>query len=188
MQSGIGSATSGAATLPRLSALYDPTRVFDVRSRDIEYRNDGSRGFLARVYQPVGDGPFPALLEVHGGAWNNGDRLQNEPANLSVASSGIVVVAIDFRLGADGRYPGSIADVNYATRWLKHRAGDFNAVSAAIGSIGYSSGGHMNMLSAMKPHDPDFAAIPYEAAPALDASVEYVIMGWPVIDPTLPKR
>ena len=183
MQRGIGSAASGAATLRRLSDLYDPNGVFEVKSRDVEYRHDGSRSWLARVYEPVGTGPFPALLEVHGGAWNNNDRLQNEPQNLAVAASGIVVVAIDFRLGVDGRYPASIADVNYATRWLKHRAGDFNAVAEGLGSIGYSSGGHMNMLSAMKPHDPRYAEIPYDAAPDIDASQGYVIMAWPVIDP-----
>jgi len=183
MTTGHGNAATGTATLPRLSELYDPTRTFEVISRDVEYRNDGTRGWLARVYQPQGPGPFPVLLEVHGGAWNNGDRLQNEPQNQAVAASGIVLVAIDFRLGADGRYPLSIADVNYATRWLKQHAADFNGVAEGIGSIGYSSGGHMNMLSAMKPTDPQFASIPFDEDPSLDASVSYVIMAWPVIDP-----
>ena len=105
-----------------------PHGSFEVKSRDVEYRREGSRSWLARVYQPQGPGPFPALMEVHGGAWNNNDRLQNEPLNQAVAASGIVVVAIDFRQGEDGRYPASIADVNYATRWLKQHAGDFNAV------------------------------------------------------------
>jgi len=183
MQSGTGNAARGTTTLPRLSELYDPNATFEVKSRDVEYRNDGARSWLARVYEPQGTGPFPALLEVHGGAWNNNDRLQNEPQNEAVAASGIVVVAIDFRLGEDGRYPASIADVNYATRWLKHHAGDFNAVAEGLGSIGYSSGGHMNMLSAMKPNDPRYASIPYDEAPDLDASLDYVIMAWPVIDP-----
>ena len=56
--------------------------------------------------------------------------------------------------------------MNYATRWLKHHAGDFNATSEGLGTIGYSSGGHMSMLSAMKPRDPRYAAIPYDEAPA----------------------
>jgi acetyl esterase/lipase len=183
MQSGQGNAATGTTTLPCLSELYDPAGAFEVRARDVEYRHDGSRSWLARVYEPQGPGPFPALLEVHGGAWNNNDRLQNEPLNEAVAASGIVVVAIDFRLGVEGRYPASIADVNYATRWLKHHAGDFNATAEGLGSIGYSSGGHMNMLSAMKPRDPRYAAIPLDAAPEVDASLAYVIMGWPVIDP-----
>ncbi|MFN8633804.1 MAG: alpha/beta hydrolase [Chloroflexota bacterium] len=183
MTTGQRSAASGTTTLPRLSELYNPANRFEVTSRDVEYRHDGTTSWQARVYQPQGPGPFPALLEVHGGAWNNGDRLQNEPLNQAVAESGIVVAAIDFRLGAEGRYPLSIADVNYATRWLKHHAGAFNATAEGIGSIGYSSGGHMNMLSAMKPADPRFASIPFDADPSLDASVSYVIMAWPVIDP-----
>ena len=182
MQSGQGTA-AGTATLPRLRDLYDPAGAFEVRSRDVEYRNDGSRSWLARVYQPQGPGPFPVLMEVHGGAWNNNDRLQNEPLNEAFAASGIVVVAIDFRQGEDGRYPGSIADVNYATRWIKHHAGDFNGTDQGIGSIGYSSGGHINMLSAMKPRDPRYASVPLAEAPDVDASVAYAIMAWPVIDP-----
>jgi len=182
MQSGQGNA-AGTSTLTRRRDLYDPAGSFEVTSRDVEYRNDGSRSWLARVYQPQGTGPFPVLLEVHGGAWNNNDRLQNEPLNQAVAASGIVVVAIDFRQGEDGRYPGSIADVNYATRWLKKHATDFNAMAEGIGTIGYSSGGHINMLCAMKPHDPRYAAVPLDEAPDLDASVAYVIMAWPVIDP-----
>jgi acetyl esterase/lipase len=188
MQSGTGSAASAATTLPRLSDLYDPNGVFEVRSRDLEYRNDSTGSYLARVHEPVGAGPFPAILEVHGGAWNHYDRFQNEPQNQILAASGIVVVAVEFRLGAEGKYPKSIADVNYAARWLKHRAGDFNAVSDGIGSIGYSSGGHMAMLVAMKPHDPRYAAIPYDAAPDIDASLAYVIMPWPPIDPLARYR
>lgn len=186
---GTGQATSsGATTLSRIGALYDPRQTFAVRSRDVEYRHDGSRSWLARVYQPQGPGPFPALLEVHGGAWNNNDRLQNEPLNEAVAASGMVVAAIDFRLGVEGRYPASIADVNVATRWLKHQAGAFNATADGLGTIGYSSGGHMTILSAMKPRDPRYAAIPLDEAPDLDASVAYVIMGWPVIDPLARYR
>src|SRR4051812_26406017 len=73
MQSGTGSAASGTTMPPRLSELYDPNGVFEVRSRAVESRHDGARSWLARVYEPVGAGPFPALLEVHGGAWNNND-------------------------------------------------------------------------------------------------------------------
>ena len=182
MQSGQGSA-AGTTTLPRLRDLYDPAGAFEVTRRDVEYRREGSRSWLASVYQPQGPGPFPVLMEVHGGAWNNNDRLQNEPLNQAVAASGIVVVAVDFRQGEDGRYPGSIADVNYATRWIKQHASDFNGTAAGIGSIGYSSGGHINMLSAMKPRDLRYAAVRLDEAPDLDASVAYVIMAWPVIDP-----
>ena len=180
MQSGQGNA-AGTSTLTR--PLYDPNGSYEVASRDIEYRREGDRSWLVRIHQPQGTGPFPLIMEVHGGAWNNNDRFQNEPLNQRLAASGIVVAAIDFRQGADGRYPGSIADVNYATRWLKHHAGEFNATVAGFGSIGYSSGGHINMLAAMRPNDPRYASVPLTEAPDVDASVAYVVMGWPVIDP-----
>src|SRR5919202_998140 len=56
---------------------YDPAGQYEVRSRDVEYRRDGADSWLARIYEPQGMGPFPALLEIHGGAWNNNDRTQN---------------------------------------------------------------------------------------------------------------
>jgi acetyl esterase len=170
-------------TVSRVADLYDPRRAFDVQWRDVEYRHDGSVSWLARIYEPQGSGPFPALLEVHGGAWNRNDRTQNAALDEALAASGLVVAAIDFHLGTQAPYPASIADVNYATRWLKARAGQFNVTAEALGGLGLSSGGHMLMLSAMRPRDPRYAALPLEAAPDVDAGLAYVMMGWPVLDP-----
>jgi acetyl esterase/lipase len=171
------------STLPRVAELYDPRRTFVVRSRDVEYRRDGAESWLARVYEPQGDGPFPALLEVHGGAWNRGDRLQNAPMVEALAASGLVVASIDFRLGTHSPYPASIADVNYATRWLKSHAGDFRATAQGLGGLGFSSGGHMVVLSAMRPRDARYSALPLDASPDVDASLAYVMSGWGVLDP-----
>jgi acetyl esterase/lipase len=156
---------------------------FEVRWRDIEYRHDGSRSWLARVFEPQGSGPFPAVVEIHGGAWNHNDRTQNAAADEALAATGLVVVAPDFRLGTEAAYPASMADINYATRWLKAHAGDFNATPKALGGLGYSSGGHMVMLGAMRPRDPRYTTLRLEEAPKLDASLAYVMMGWPVLDP-----
>jgi acetyl esterase/lipase len=169
------------STVARIADLYDPRRTFEVRSTDVEYRREGEESWLARVYQPQGQGPFPALLEVHGGAWNRGDRLQNAPMVEALAASGLVVASIDFRLGTHSPYPASIADVNYATRWLKRHAGDFGAVADGLGGLGYSSGGHMVVLSAMRPHDSRYAALPLEGD--ADGSLAYVMSGWGVLDP-----
>jgi acetyl esterase/lipase len=53
------------------------TIAFDVDIRDVEYRQQAGTAWLARVYQPRGAGPFPTVLDVHGGAWNTGDRLND---------------------------------------------------------------------------------------------------------------
>lgn len=160
-----------------LPSLSTPELSFEVDFGDVEYRP----GWLARVYRPRGTGPFPALLEIHGGAWTSNDRTQNADLARALCASGLVVVSIDFRLGYDAPYPASIADVNYATRWLKTSAGQFDAAPEGLGGLGLSSGGHMVMLSAMRPHDSRYLALPFEGE--TDASLAYVMMGWPVIDP-----
>src|SRR5438874_12512515 len=159
-----GAAAGGAQTLPRVVDLYDPKASYEVKWRDVEYRRGRSRSWLARVYEPQGAGPFPALLEIHGGAWNHSDRLQNAPIDEALAASGLVVVAVDFHQGGEAPYPASLADVNYATRWLKTRAADLNAIPEALGGFGLSSGGHIVILSAMRPHDSRYTALPLESA------------------------
>ena len=143
------------------SALnYDPTRRYDFKVEDVEYRRDSDQSWLAMVYQPQGNGPFPALIDIHGGAWNNGDRTNNPAIAEGLAASGVVVVSIDFRCGGEYPYPSSLADINYATRWLKIHAADFNADAATVGGLGVSSGGHLILLSAMRPFDPRYTALP----------------------------
>jgi acetyl esterase len=152
---------------------------FEVEWQDLEYRP----GLLARVYRPHGPGPFPALIEIHGGAWNNADRTQNADLARALAANGLVVASVDFRLGGQAPYPANMADINYATRWLKSRATDFGATADGLGGLGLSSGGHMVMLSAMRPYDQRYAALPLDSDPPADASLAYVMMGWPVLDP-----
>ena len=162
---------------------YDPSAQFEVKTRDVEYRHDGSKSWLARIYEPQGPGPFPMLIDVHGGGWLKYDRLEDRPVDAELARHGLFVAAIDFRVSSDAPYPASLVDINYGTRWFKAHAADFNATAQCIGAIGYSSGGHQVMLATMRPHDPRYAAIPLSAGPEIDASFAYVVLCWPVIDP-----
>src|SRR6202040_692974 len=57
---------SGAETMP-------------IRTEDLEYYRPADVPLLARFYRPEGQAPFPAVLEVHGGAWTSGDRFNNVP-------------------------------------------------------------------------------------------------------------
>jgi acetyl esterase len=165
------------------SLRYDPAGRYEVKVEDVEYRSDGERSWLALMYQPQGPGPFPALLEIHGGAWNNGDRRNNPPLAEGLAASGVVVASIDFRMGGQDPYPSSLADINYATRWLKVHAPDFKADPATVGGLGVSSGGHLILLSAMRPFDPRYTALPFAGAAGVDATLAYAISLWGVLDP-----
>ena len=75
-------------------------------------------------------------------------------------------------------------DINYAVRWAKLNARALKTRPDLVGLSGQSSGGHLAMLVAMRPHDPRYAAIPLPAgSPAHDATVRCVVMSWPVINP-----
>ena len=172
--------------LPALS--YDPKQSFELDVVEVEYRRDQDVPWMVRVYQPQGTGPFPVMLDVHGGRWNRGTRTNAEVMDRALAESGIVVAAIEFRLAPDYPYPAQVADINYGTRWLKAHARDFNADPDSIGAIGSSSGGHGVFLSAMRPNDPRYAALPLDEAPDLDATLNYILACWPVVDPQARYR
>jgi len=152
---------------------------YDIDVTDVEYIKHGGKPYLARVYKPKGKGPFPLLIDIHGGAWVNKDRLADEGTDTPLAKTGVVVASLDFRMPPDGGYPASLQDINYAIRWFKSRAQEFNIDPKRVGILGVSSGGHQAMLLAMRPND--YADI---AGPAgVDGSVKCAVMCWPVIDP-----
>src|ERR1043166_4143719 len=93
--------------------------TYEIDVQDVEYLRHGDKPLLARLYKPRGKGPFPAVIEIHGGAWGMMDRLRDATINEPLAKSGVVVAALDFRMPPDASYPGSMIDINYGIRWLK---------------------------------------------------------------------
>src|SRR5688572_27490033 len=166
-----------------MTVNYDPSKRYEIKVWDLEYRRDPVRTLMARIYQPQGEGPFPTLLDIHGGAWNDQDRTANAPVDERLAASGILVVAIDVRLAREAPYPASVADVNYGIRWLKSQASAWHGDPQTLGALGSSSGGHVVELCAMRPHDTRYTAYPLPAAPHLDATLTYVIARSPISDP-----
>jgi acetyl esterase len=160
-----------------------PAKTYEFTTRDVEYLRHGDRRMMARLFVPQGQGPFPAIVELHGGAWCNGDLNECQTYAEALARGGLAVAAIDFRHAGDG-YPTTLADINYGIRWVKANAAELNTRADLIGAAGQSSGGHLAMLAAMRPNDPRYAAIQLpSSAPAVDASLRAVAMLWPVINP-----
>ena len=166
-----------------MAIVYNPSNQFEIKAWDVEFRRDPVRTLMARIYQPQGAGPFPALLDLHGGAWNNQNRMANAAMDEKLASSGILVVAIDLLLAPEAPYPASVSDANYGVRWLKAKTREWNGDPATVGALGSSSGGHVIELCAMRPHDPRYKAHPLPAAPGVDATLLYVATRSPVSDP-----
>ena len=175
---------AGCALLPRLLPHYDPHAKFAITVSDVEFRrNAAGRMLMARVYRPNGAGPFPTLLDLHGGAWNAKNRFAEEPMDRALAESGLLVVAIDMTLAPEAPYPASVQDANYGVRWLKWKAASWSGDATKLGIYGSSSGGHVAELLAMRPRDPRYNAIPLPEAPTVDATVAYVATRSPISDP-----
>ena len=180
----------GASAFPGVIApaygltTYDPAAKFDITVSEVELRrNKAGRMLMARIYQPKGAGPFPAMLDLHGGGWNAKDRHAEEPMDRALAASGVLVVAIDMTLAPEAPYPASVQDANYGVRWLKANAAKWNGDASKLGIYASSSGGHVAELLVMRPRDPRYNAIPLPEAPNVDATVAYVAMRSPVSDP-----
>ena len=143
-----------------MAIAYNPKADYDIKVWDVEFRKTPTRQLMARVYQPQGPGPFPTILDLHGGAWNEKNRLAEERMDDNIARSGVLVVAVDLTLAPEAPYPASVQDANYAVRWLKAKAKDWNGDASSVGVIGSSTGGHMAELLALKPRDPKWSALP----------------------------
>ncbi|HSQ02650.1 MAG TPA: alpha/beta hydrolase [Burkholderiales bacterium] len=166
-----------------MATNYNPAARFELKEWDVEFRRTSARTLMARIYQPQGTGPFPTLLDLHGGAWNNKDRLANVPMDRAIAASGVLVVAIDMTLAPEAPYPASVRDANYGVRWLKRKAREWNGDPQNLGVLGSSSGGHVAQLLAMRPYDVRYNALSLPEAPDIDASVAYVATRSPISDP-----
>ncbi len=180
-----------------MKTSYDPAAKFELKVSEVELRHTpGGRQLMARIYQPQGAGPFPTLLDLHGGAWRRKDRFAEEPMDRAIAASGVLVVAVDLRLSEEAPYPASVQDANYGVRWLKSKAAEWNGDPSKVGVYGSSSGGHVAQLLAMRPRDARYNAIPLNmgphttgpqtpspAAPTLDATVAYMASRSPISDP-----
>jgi acetyl esterase/lipase len=163
---------------------YNPAAIYDLAVREIEFRrNAAGRMLMARIYQPQGAGPFPVMLDLHGGAWNAKDRRAEEPMDRAIAASGVLVVAIDLTLAPEAPYPACVQDANYGVRWLKWKAATLNGDARKFGIYGSSSGGHVAELIGMRPRDPTYSAIPLPEAPSVTAAVDFIAMRSPISDP-----
>jgi acetyl esterase len=167
-----------------MKSSYDPSARLPLSISEVEYRKSpAGRALMARIYQPAGSGPFPTLLDLHGGAWNTKDRLANEPMDRALAESGLLVVAIDLTLAGEAHYPASVRDANFGVRWVKAQAGLWNGDATRLGILGSSTGGHVAQLIGMRPDYPLYNTHTLTNAPGIDARVAYIATRSPISDP-----
>lgn len=131
-----------------------------------------------------GSGPWPAMLDLHGGAWTHFDPSVNFYWCRELAARGFLMASVEFRLAPAHRWPTFLEDVRAAARWLRRHGASLGADPArlGLGVIGGSTGGH---LAAMLALSPTAGSAP---TPALDtpddapAHVDWAVPLWPILD------
>ncbi len=106
----------------------------------------GPHGAIAlRLYRPPGiTSPAPTLVYFHGGGWVIGDLDTHDVLCRELAAdAGCVVVAVDYRMGPEHRFPAAPDDCLAATRWLQAQAGPLGLDAARFAVGGDSAGGNL---------------------------------------------
>ncbi|MGI5415364.1 alpha/beta hydrolase [Actinomadura luteofluorescens] len=109
-------------------------------------------GVPVRVFRPAGDaGVGPVVLYIHGGGWTVGDLDSHAGVSRALcALAGVTVVAVDYRLAPEHRYPAAVEDCEAALEWLTAHADDLGVDPRAIAVVGDSSGGNLAAVIAQR--------------------------------------
>ncbi|WP_334171892.1 alpha/beta hydrolase [Sinomonas sp.] len=115
----------------------------------------GAEGPIAvRVYRPEQDGPVPTVVYLHGGGWSVGGLDSHETHARRIANrAGAVVVAVDYRLAPEHRFPAGYEDCVAAYRWALDHIGDLGGDLARLGVAGDSAGGNLAAAVALLARD-----------------------------------
>jgi acetyl esterase/lipase len=127
------------------AACGDEAKV--TAENDVVYARPGGTELKLDLARPAeGEGPFPVVFVIHGGAWRGGDKAGNRPALQEFARRGYVAVSPQYRFCPKETFPAQVHDVKAAVRWVKAHARDYKADPAHVGAVGFSAGGHLSMM------------------------------------------
>jgi acetyl esterase/lipase len=130
-----------------------------VIQRDVEYGKAGGESLKLDLSVPEGNGPFPAVILVHGGGWNAGDKSGGPkkgymaPMDEPLSKAGFAWFEINYRLTPKHPFPANIEDVETAIRWVKSHAAEYHLDPKRIALSGESAGGTLVALAAMRADD-----------------------------------
>jgi alpha-L-fucosidase 2 len=144
----IGRALLSLLILPMAatSVLYAAPR------QNIEYSRVGDVILRLDAHIPEGEGPFPAVILVHGGGWVGGDRERSvRPLFQPIADAGLACFSISYRLATDFlRFGAAVEDVRQAVQFVRAHAAEYNVDPKRIALVGESAGAHLASLAAME--------------------------------------
>ena len=140
--------SAGLLAAPAVRAA-DPPKVPDgvTYEPDVEYSNPDGQHLLLDLARPSkGDGPFPAVLCIHGGGFRAGDRHGYDALCLRLAQQGYVAATVEYRLAPKYQFPAAVFDCKAAVRWLRANAARYHLDPERVGVTGGSAGGHLALF------------------------------------------
>ena len=155
------------AAVPLRATPIRPTRTPEIGlgklgqiDRDVTYCTTDGIALKMDVYHPLKmtNQPAPVLVNVHGGAWMFGDKLQSETLVdiPELLNRGYLVAAVDYRLAPAYKFPAQIEDVKCAVRYLRANATTYHLDANRIGAWGCSAGGHLVAMLGLTDSQPEF--------------------------------
>ena len=144
-------------------AIYRERRTFTqpepqevAEARDL--KASGPHGEIPlRLYRPLSSTAttvLPVLVYYHGGGWVIGDLDTHDTLCRALANaSGCAVVAVDYRMGPEHRFPAAVDDVLAATRWVREQAGALKLDASRLAVGGDSAGGNLAAVVALAARD-----------------------------------
>jgi acetyl esterase/lipase len=148
----------------RARAAANPMPVDDrFTSRDTAIPGPDDNEIPIRIYTPRGDGPFPALVYMHGGCFITGDLDTAESqCRPIVTGANAVVVSVDYRLAPEHPFPAQLDDSYAVLLWVEEHAGELNVEATRIAVGGRSAGGCLATAMAIKARDEGGPSLVYQ--------------------------
>ncbi len=147
--------------MPRMRQRMSACRLIE----DIEYARPGGEPLLLDILQPVGAGPHPVLIYLHGGGFAIGSKRTHRALAAAYASQGYLVCNVDYRLAPKHPFPAAVEDACAAWLWAAEHVSDYAGDPQRIGLAGESAGANLALavtLACCTPRPEPFAAPLFE--------------------------
>lgn len=117
---------------------------------DVAYDTKSPRQRFDLYLPDEGDGPFPLLIHIHGGAFAFGDKRDDHiDAYLVGIKRGYAVASIEYRVSSEAAFPAAVLDCREAVRYMKSHAEEYKIDVNQIIAIGGSAGGNLASMIGM---------------------------------------
>lgn len=126
-----------------LGSLYAADPVIE---KDVVYTKIDKQELKLDFYRPAGDGPFPLVVCIHGGAWMGGNKGDYKDYQLTMAKMGIASASVQYRLIPKHKFPAQIDDCTTALKFLISEKEKFKIDPKRVVTLGASAGGHLALL------------------------------------------